>query len=882
MNERRIDPFFYKQPPLLFIDELRKPLHSQKPEWFGRKQVAEAEVSVIGAYLKNLFPDTEGLLDTAIEDFQKYLNCFNIAGERYPIILQKAATACFEAYRITIDSECCIISAEDTEGVRRALIYLEDEMQRREGPILPKGDVSKKPKIQSRITRGFYSPTNRPPKCIDELLDDVDYYPEEYLNRLAHDGTNGLWIYTEFKKLLPSDYFPEYGQESYRRIEKLKKVVAKCKRYGIKVYVFAIEPAALPQDLAMKYPRRVGYQSWNQRFTVCTYSEEGAAYCVESTKRLLELVPDLGGFINITDGERVTSCSSTDNFCKCPRCSQHSKGEILAHTVELFQEGIRQSGTNAEFISWTYRHRTWQMDDIKEYVRCAPEDAKLMENFEDAGYYTQLGKTRQAIDYWLSYTGPSQMFQGAAETAKQEGKRMFAKMQVCCSHELATVPYIPVPGILFDKYKAAAEYGVEGVVQCWYFGNYPSLMSKAAGELSFMEDFSDKKAFLQKLAGIYYGSRAEEATAAWIKFEESYRNYPINIMFSYYGPMHDGVVWELSLLPTNKPLPRSWLLMDKPDGDRIGECLQSGHTLEEAIELTNIMKSTWSDGVQKLPRQGPFEQRSIALALEILFASGNNILQFYQLRDLLGRNVGNSIAILEKMEKLVDLEIKNSEKMIYICEKDGRLGYHSEAEGYKFFPEKLLDRIEKLRLLKATEFKVVRERLDAGKSALDYYNGKNGSVYHMQKGKLKDAKYMSVQDEGAFRIAYDNENLYLELLAKESSKFLVCFEYRLMWPAPAIVIEDGKLDLAYDVYSHQSIFGDKIDKELEKYELQIIDEYNKHLIIKISRDRVGWIEDKPLKVKIEINDVSWIEENEPVKTLGKEDASPGQFGWLNP
>ena len=65
-------------------------------------------------------------------------------------------------------------------------------------------------------------------------------------------------------------------------------------------------------------------------------------------------------------------------------------------------------------------------------------------------------------------------------------------MQICCSHELATVPYIPAPGIVFDKYKGAYGLSVEGVLQCWYFGNYPSIMSKAAGELSFCSDFSDK------------------------------------------------------------------------------------------------------------------------------------------------------------------------------------------------------------------------------------------------------------------------------------------------------------------------------------------------------------------------------------------------------
>jgi hypothetical protein len=89
------------------------------------------------------------------------------------------------------------------------------------------------------------------------------------------------------------------------------------------------------------------------------------------------------------------------------------------------------------------------------------------------------------------------MFKSTAEFAKKYGKTLYAKTQVCCSHEVASVPYIPVPGNLFDKYKAMHALGVKGVMQCWYFGNYPSLMNKAAGELAFLNDFSDKEAFLE-------------------------------------------------------------------------------------------------------------------------------------------------------------------------------------------------------------------------------------------------------------------------------------------------------------------------------------------------------------------------------------------------
>ena len=57
-----------------------------------------------------------------------------------------------------------------------------------------------------------------------------------------------------------------------------------------------------------------------------------------------------------------------------------------------------------------------------------------MQNFEDNGREYQLGKKRCAMDYWLSYVGPSEMFKFTADTARRFEKKLYAKMQVCCSH----------------------------------------------------------------------------------------------------------------------------------------------------------------------------------------------------------------------------------------------------------------------------------------------------------------------------------------------------------------------------------------------------------------------------------------------------------------
>ena len=47
----------------------------------------------------------------------------------------------------------------------------------------------------------------------DELMDNVDYYPDQYLNRLAHEGVNGLWLTIEFRDLVATTYTPDAGKD---------------------------------------------------------------------------------------------------------------------------------------------------------------------------------------------------------------------------------------------------------------------------------------------------------------------------------------------------------------------------------------------------------------------------------------------------------------------------------------------------------------------------------------------------------------------------------------------------------------------------------------------------------------------------------------------
>ena len=218
-------------------------------------------------------------------------------------------------------------------------------------------------------------------------------------------------------------------------------------------------------------------------------------------------------------------------------------------------------------------------------------------NFESNGMVRQLGREFPAFDYWLSWPGPSRIFAECATNAVEVAHaRASAKIQVGCSHENATIPFMPVPGSLYRKYRAMRELGVSTVMQCWYFGNYPGLMNKAAGELAFLPFADDEDQFLRKLARIDWPGHEAVVARAWTHFMKGYANLPITLGFTWFGPLHCSIVWPLHLYPVDQPLAPTWKFGFPDSGDRIGECTCFTHSRPEVLTLLGRMDAQLAQG----------------------------------------------------------------------------------------------------------------------------------------------------------------------------------------------------------------------------------------------------------------------------------------------
>ena len=366
---------------------------------------------------------------------------------------------------------------------------------------------------------------------------------------------------------------------------------------------------------------------------------------------------------------------------------------------------------------------------------------------------------------------------------------------------------------------------------------------------------------------------------------------------SYYGPMHDGIAWELFPIPVNRALPRSWQLIDPPDGDRIGECLFKGHTLDEALLLSERMYAAFRRGCELLPLDEDDEHTLCAEALKLLAESGRNILRFYKLREQLGEDKCDPWEAVSEMEGIACLEMENSRRMIEICDADPRIGYHSEAEGYKFFKEKLEARIAKLDALLDNDFDEIRARLMDGEHPLGYYYAEGMDAYPLGDGN-DGFKWENVDSDRAFGAYIDGDEIKLPIRCPEDDSFSVCFEFSLFHPESTIIYspkpccsEHAEMSEQYKpglhlgecALSHQSVWGDGIDEELSRYRIESHVENgiaNHTLSVRIPDGT--WNRKCAVKLKIVIGNHPWKSDPNPVITLGKHDISPDDFGFLLP
>jgi len=553
----------------------------------------------------------------------------------------------------------------------------------------------------------------------DEIPNAPKVYTEEFLRGVAEAGFNAIWIRGILREIVKSEFFPEFGENSATLLRCLRTVINRGRKAGVKVFLYSQPPYGFDSDSPFwkKHPDCKG-SSWvwggMRRNALCTSSPKVTGFLREAARTLSQRLPDLGGLIVITASEHQSHCFSHYSVMRddpshlegepfkrnldCPRCALRHPREVVAEIIGNLRDGLADAGNGAELWAWNWSWKLYEGEPQAEIIKSLPSDVMLMGDFERGGSKVIVGKERVIDEYSLCYAGPSPRFLNSMRIARARGMRMGAKLQIGTTHELATVPNLPLIGTIYDKAKAMRKIRVGDFMGCWNFGNMLTANTAALAAFLDAPRLAPREAALRRFAAEYLpGSDVEGVARAWDMFAGAMDSYPFTIPFIYYGPINFAVQWPILPEPLRSGgTGRSW----QADTDRGDELERSfgAFTLEEIIEgLGNLARDWWKAAEafdaavagSASPHAGE-ERRSVWFAAHS-FRSCWNLYRAYPLRRKWKQ------ANAKALRPIMQDELEHLPGLLPLMEEDARLGFHSECQHRLATPEGVRAKIRELR-----------------------------------------------------------------------------------------------------------------------------------------------------------------------------------------
>ena len=209
----------------------------------------------------------------------------------------------------------------------------------------------------------------------DPLLDPLlDPYPDELLQQYADSGVNGVWLHVVLRDLAPSPLYPEFGEGSDKRLDNLRKLVARAKRFGIGVYLYVNEPRAMPAAFFQNRPGDAGVHD-GSFVAMCTSTPHVRRWLGDSLEYVFKTVPDLAGVFTITASENLTNCASHGHSADCMQCRNRNPAEIIADVNSIIDAGVHRGNPHAKVIVWDW---CWNDDLAHAVIDALPKDVELL------------------------------------------------------------------------------------------------------------------------------------------------------------------------------------------------------------------------------------------------------------------------------------------------------------------------------------------------------------------------------------------------------------------------------------------------------------------------------------------------------------------------
>lgn len=367
----------------------------------------------------------------------------------------------------------------------------------------------------------------------DPLLDThLDPYPDGYLEKLRAQGVNGVWLQGVLSQLAPFPWDAKLSANHETRLENLRKMVARAKAKGVRVFLYLNEPRSMPNAFFDNRTDLRGVTK-DDHTMLCTSADPVRKWMEESVAHICKSVPDLGGFFTITASENPTNCWSHGKGAECPRCGAAGAAAVIAGVNAHIVAGIRAANGKQRLLAWDWGwQEAWAVDAINQL----PQETTLMSVSEWELPITRGGVASKVGEYCLSAVGPGPRAVKHWAAARARGLKVVAKIQAALSWEFSSAPYLPVLKNVADHATALKQHGVEEIMLSWTLGGHPS------------PNFAAVSTPLPALAETLCKENPVAALAFWDECGTAFAEFPFHISVVYTAPLQAG--------PANLPWPK--------------------------------------------------------------------------------------------------------------------------------------------------------------------------------------------------------------------------------------------------------------------------------------------------------------------------------------
>ena len=607
------------------------------------------------------------------------------SGRQIEIVLDSAAKPGPGDFTIAPNGSGVRIVASTERAAIRGLYHLRNE------PEWPTKEIVSKEAWSPRFLYSYFALYG------DPLMEgEAAGLPDGYLDRVAANGMDGVWIQGVLNTLAPSKAFPEFGKGWETRLRNLRALVERADRFGLRVYLYLNEPRAMPAEFFQNRPGIRGTKD-QAVYAMCTSAPEVRSWLRGSVSHLFRETPGLGGIFTITMSENHTNCFSHGGAWgdrnpvagDCPRCSQRTGAETIAEFVQALRDGVREHSATAEIMSYDWG---WGTPLAQSLIPRLPKDTSVISISEWSQPISRGGVNTVVGEYSMSVVGPGPRATLNWKLARENGLGAVAKTQFNNTWEISAVPYIPVLPLVLDHCENLAKAGISGVMASWTCGGYPSSNLRASAAYAFEPRPSRERILQTEARRIYGESGAKEAVRAWEIFSEAFQSFPYGVAI-YVLPVQHGPANPLRLHPTGLA---PGMILFPYDAYK---SWKGAYPPAVVQELLSKLAKRWAEGVAVIEKIDATGRREAKLELAIArtchthFESAANQVEFCLLRDEApGAAPGRVNAIRTRLLAIAIRERELARLQYAVTRDESLIGYEA-SNHYYYTPVDLLEKV---------------------------------------------------------------------------------------------------------------------------------------------------------------------------------------------